>query len=168
MPIPISKLPGSGLFPLKLSATDSTAETGSNENAKASIVVADFGPVSRLLVAELDEAFGAFQIIQSVDLNFAASGPAGTAINDPNKSPLLLGSDRGQQSIVVGSQFSRDISIYRRNGRAIELHGSRTLAAAPIDISVSRDGLAIAVLMSGGSSGAPRLKYQARTVPLTR
>ncbi len=146
--IPNLKLPGSVLYPLRLSASDATPETSGSENAKASIVVADFGPVSRLLVAELDEAFGAFTVIQSVDLNFAAPSQVGTGADN---LPILLSSDIRQQTIVVGSRFSRDISVYSRNGRAIELRGSRTLAAAPVDISVSADGTAIDTLVSGGT-----------------
>jgi hypothetical protein len=153
-PILNSKL---AICPLRLSAADPTAEPANSEHATtlASVVVADFGPVSRLVVAELDEAFGAFAIIQSVDLNFFASSPSGTCVDDLTKSPLLLSSDRReQQTIAVGSRLSRDIYIFGRSGRAIELRGSRTLATSPLDISVSPDGSAIAVLMSRDSQGS--------------
>ena len=67
-PVQNSKLSEALIYPLKLSASDSTPETASYRDAKASIVVADFGPISRLLVAELDETFGAFAVIQSVTM----------------------------------------------------------------------------------------------------
>ena len=151
LPISNSKLSRGGSYQLRLSASDSTAEKAAYQNAKASIVVGDFGPTSRLIVAELDEAFGAFAIIQTVNLNFAAPGPSGASTPDQQKSPLLLSSDRAQNTIAVGSRFSRDISIYSKGGRAIELRGSRTLAATPVDISVSPDGSAVATLLSGGN-----------------
>jgi hypothetical protein len=151
LPVPGSEVSGSDPIALKLSASDSNAQPAGKENGKSSIVVADFGPTSRLLVAELDKMFGAFAVVQSVDLKFIMPSPAGTDLGDRVKSRLLLSSDLGQQKIVVGSQLFRDIFIYRRNGAAIELVGTRTLATAPVDLSVSRDGSSLAILMSRGS-----------------
>ena len=143
-------------FRLKTSVADfstgKAVEQKAFQGTRAGIIVGAFGPVSRLVVAEVEEAFGAFGIIQSVEVSFPDQTltNASRFIDSMKDSPLILVSDIDQRTIVVGSKLSRYIFVYSKDGRTITLRGSRVAKSLPQDIAVSADGSVVATLMSGG------------------
>ncbi len=153
-----SKRTGFGLYPLKLFASDLFFKAEHN-NSRTAIIIGDFGPISRMVLADLNEEFAAFEIIQTVDLSFAevsSAFPLDTGGERRDEFPLLIASNTSQDTIVVGSRLSRDINVYRRGLRSLEFRGKRTASTEPIDLSVSSDGSAIAVLIDGGNQVATR------------
>ena len=171
-----SKKTGFGFYPLRMFASDIAFGPPSSATTTA-IVVGDFGPVSRLIIADLDEEFAAFSVVQTIDMSssnvnippFQMSLDQGTRTKED--SPLLLASDTSQHTVVVGNQSSRQVSVYQRGLRSIELRGDRTVSAEPVDISVAPDGSGMAILTKGGNqielskldagvsaSGAPSLE----------
>jgi hypothetical protein len=142
-------------YPLKTSVADfsfgKAVEQKAFSGTNAGVIVGGFAPVSKLLVAEVDEAFEAFGIVQSVDIIFPDQMTTDARFSDPFKgSPLILASDIDQRTIVVGSKLSRYIFVYSKEGRNVTLRGTRVTKSYPQDISVSADGSIVASLMSGG------------------
>ncbi|PTE11764.1 hypothetical protein C9427_03480 [Mesorhizobium helmanticense] len=100
-----------------------------------SVVIGDSSG-ERLLIADVDEAFSSFDIIQVVDLK--AMHRASDAVL--RKSPLLIAADAEQNAILVGSENSTEVLVYSRSTRSLEVQNTLLLPFRPSALDVSPKG----------------------------
>ncbi len=117
--------------PLDLLATSRQT----NLEQRNSIIIADLSS-GRLLLADVDEVFSSFDIIQILALKLP--GPSNKIIH--GKSRLLVASDAGQRAILVGSEASTEVLVYSRSARSLEVQNTIRLPFRPSALGVSPNG----------------------------
>ncbi|MBB4218867.1 hypothetical protein FHT79_006089 [Rhizobium sp. BK212] len=117
--------------PLHLVATLRNGRISEQPN---SIVIGDSRD-GRLLIADLNEEFSSFDIIQVVDLR-----PLRISSSTFGKSPLLVAADTEQDVILVGSQNSTEVFVYSRSTRSVEVQNALKLPFRPSALDVSPRG----------------------------
>lgn len=118
--------------PLDLVATSRQEDLSADPN---SIIIGDaIGP--RLLIADVDEAFSSFDIIQVVTLKLPDASD--TILH--GKSRLLVAANTEQDVILVGSEASTEVFVYSRSIRSLEVQNTLKLPFRPSALGVSPKG----------------------------
>jgi DNA-binding beta-propeller fold protein YncE len=122
---------------------------GQNEKTGdlSSLLLADYLR-DRLVIADFSPTFSTLNVVSSGAINLPLL--PGTVL-EGESSPIFVGSDDNEHTILVGNRYSSKLLLFTRNGDALERIREFSLRAPPIALDVSDDGSTALVLHKGES-----------------